>query len=372
MSIKLLILFLITTTILSKTLIFNEDFDKLNFKTWKHDITLSGGGNWEFELYHNNRTNSYVNNGVLYITPTLTEDQIGPDNLRGNNFVMDLWGGSPAELCTGNNFYGCSRAAGVGGNIVNPIQSAKLTTSESFSFKYGIMEIKAKLPKGDWLWPAIWLLPVHNEYGRWPASGEIDIMEARGNSNYPKDQEGGNESFGSTLHWGPDYAGHKYLDTHNFYSHDTSLGDDFHTYGLYWDENRIYTYFDDPKNIVLDVDLSKETFWERGAFPSKYKNPWQYSGKNAPFDTEFYIVLNVAVGGNCGYFKDGVAGKPWSDKSTSVANDFYNAKGAWYSTWNGEDAALKIDSIKVWSLSEEDKLQNRKEKVEEKKEKSLK
>ena len=46
--------------------------------------------------------------------------------------------------------------------------------------------LKAKLPKGDWLWPAIWMLPRYNEYGQWPASGEIDIMESRGNVNYPK------------------------------------------------------------------------------------------------------------------------------------------------------------------------------------------
>ncbi len=93
-------------------LIFRDDFDKLDLSVWKHDITMSGGGNWEFQLYHNNRTNSFVKDGVLYIKPTLTAERIGEANLK-NNFRMDMWGGSPADQCTGNNFYGCERMSGM-------------------------------------------------------------------------------------------------------------------------------------------------------------------------------------------------------------------------------------------------------------------
>lgn len=64
----------------------------LILKKWKHDLTMSGGGNWEFQLYHNNRTNSFVKDGVLNILPTLTEDRIGQDNLK-MNYRMDMWGG---------------------------------------------------------------------------------------------------------------------------------------------------------------------------------------------------------------------------------------------------------------------------------------
>lgn len=64
--------------------------------------------------------------------------------------------------------------------------SARLSTINSHSIKYGRVEVVAKLPRGDWLWPAIWMLPVNDVYGAWPASGEIDIMEARGNGiSYP-------------------------------------------------------------------------------------------------------------------------------------------------------------------------------------------
>ena len=68
------------------------------------------------------------------------------------------------------------------GTVINPVMSARLTTKNSHHIQYGKVEIKAKLPRGDWLWPALWMLPVHDDYGPWPRSGEIDIMESRGNS----------------------------------------------------------------------------------------------------------------------------------------------------------------------------------------------
>lgn len=67
-------------------------------------------------------------------------------------FCHNLQGGSPADLCTGNNYWGCERA-GNPTNLVNPIQSARLRTVNSFAFKYGKIEVIAQMPKGDWLWP---------------------------------------------------------------------------------------------------------------------------------------------------------------------------------------------------------------------------
>jgi beta-glucanase (GH16 family) len=141
----------------AEKLIFSDDFNTFNFSTWEHELTLSGGGNWEFEWYVNNRSNSYVKDGVLYIKPTLTEDYVGTNTFRSGS--VSIWGGSPADLCTSNNWWGCERSAAASGNVINPVRSARLRTVKSFSFKYGRVEVKAKLPKGDWLWPAIWLLP---------------------------------------------------------------------------------------------------------------------------------------------------------------------------------------------------------------------
>ena len=117
----------------------------------------------------------------IYIKPTFLVDDIGEANLRGG-YNFDLWGSSPSTLCTGPHFYGCFRTSGAGGNILNPIRSARIRTAESFNFRYGRVEVKAQLPRGDWLWPAIWLLPTTNQYSTWPASGEIVIMDSRGNA----------------------------------------------------------------------------------------------------------------------------------------------------------------------------------------------
>ena len=334
----------------AETLIFSDDFNKLDLKTWKHEITMGGGGNWEFEMYSNNRTNSFVQDGALHIQPTLTSEFMGEDAMMHGD--LNLWGGTPADLCTSNAFYGCERNAAGSGNYINPIRSARVRTAESFSFKYGRVEVSAQLPKGDWIWPAIWMLPTDQAYGSWPASGEIDIMESRGNS--PSCSVGGSDTFASTLHWGPAWDQNKYELTHAEYKHSESLGDGFHTYGLLWTADRLITYIDTEDNVVLDVDMSTQSFWERGGF-SGVDNPWKGADINAPFDQEFYLIFNVAVGGVNGYFPDGQCGKPWSDTSAQASNVFYNTKSQWYPSWNypaSNDAAMKIDSVKVWSLDE--------------------
>jgi len=328
-------------------LLFEDNFDTLNLDTWQHELTMGGGGNWEFQYYTNNRSNSYVRDGVLYIKPTLTADTIGEDTMNGGSF--NVWGGAPADECTSNAFWGCERSGG-GGNIINPIQSARLRSVNSFSVNGGKVEIRAKLPRGDWLWPAIWMLPKRNSYGAWPASGEIDIMESRGNNaTYPNHM--GIDGFGSTLHWAPYTTANRWPLTHQeWHTTDGSdLGQKFHTYGLQWTKDRLFTYIDDPKNVVLDVKFDK-SFFERGQFPSGTHNPWQGRGNAAPFDQEFYIILNVAVGGAADYFPDDVGGKPWSNKKPAASTVFWQARNQWLPTWKGEDAALQIDSVKVWKL----------------------
>lgn len=252
---------------------------------------------------------------------------------------MNLWGSNPSDQCTGNAYYGCQRTGGGGGNILNPIQSARIRSSDSFSFRYGRVEIKAKLPRGDWIWPAIWMLPRYNNYGTWPASGEIDIMESRGNLHYAMQDGGGDggcNSFGSTLHWGPDYSRNQWQQTHAEYSGD-DLSNNFHIYGMKWNSDGIYTYLDDENNRVLDVKFDR-SFWEKGGWGnSGLNNPWSSPSNPfaAPFDQKFYLIMNVAVGGTSDYFNDGVGpsnGKPWNNKDPHAVNQFWNAKQQWYNT----------------------------------------
>ena len=325
----------------SEVVIFEETFTstKINTSVWKHEITLAGGGNWEFEYYLNNRSVSYITNGSLVIDPHLTADMIGANGLTSAD--ISLWSGDFATTCTNNFDYGCERQGGA--NIINPVTSAAIRTAESFNFRYGRVEVVARLPKGDWMWPAIWMLPAQSAYGDWPASGEIDIVESRGNARgYAP---GGCESVSSTIHYGPFWPLDGYPNTHAQYTAPSGdLSTDFHTYGFFWNSTTMMTYID--TTTILSVDIN-ETFYARGGFPATSDNPWRAGGLNAPFDERFYLVMNVAVGGTNSYFPDNVGGKPWSDTSNDAANEFWNGKAQWLPTWQA-GSPMMIDSVRVW------------------------
>lgn len=312
---------------------------------------MSGGGNWEFQIYDNSRTNSYCEAGILNLFPTLTEDRYGAGFVTTG--TLDLEGGAPADECTNRAFFGCSRG---GGNVINPAMSARIRTVNSFSFKYGRVEVRAKMPTGDWLWPAIWLLPRYNSYGTWPASGEIDLVEARGNSRLMLNGVNiGAEQVGSTLHWGPYWPYNGYEKTTWPKNSSPGYNKDFHLYQLEWTPNYIKFSLD---NVELGTITPPATgFWDLGGFPADIQNPWRFGSKMAPFDEEFYLIVNLAVGGTNGFFPDaavneGGAGKPWSDTSNNAFGDFWNARGSWYPTWQaaGKDAALQVDYVRVWAL----------------------
>lgn len=136
--------------------------------------------NKEFEMTTNSENNSFVRDGILYIVPTLTEDVIG-ERAVFDGYTYNITG------CTNTNLTACSAISNATTkSVIPPIQSARLTTRYSHAIRYGKVEIRARLPRGDWLWPAVWMLPTDYEYGPWPMSGEIDIMESRGNGpEYP-------------------------------------------------------------------------------------------------------------------------------------------------------------------------------------------
>ncbi|CAM9204645.1 unnamed protein product, partial [Sphacelaria rigidula] len=266
--------------------------------------------------------------------------------------TLSLWGLTPADQCTSNAYWGCERRSDKGARIaLNPVQSARVSTAGRFSVKYGRVEVEAKVPVGDWIWPAIWLLPEHNSYGTWPASGEIDVMESRGNApGYCKDDgdsswcPGGNNAVSSTLHWGPYPSENGFEQTTGTVELEEgkSYGDEFHTFGLSWDETGLFTYIDEPDNRVLRVPFD-QPFWERGDFDKlNVDNPWAGRSWAAPFDQGFYLIMNVAVGGVGGFFPDGKGGKPWSDADQDAPLKFWEAKDSWYPTWKGRDSALQV------------------------------
>jgi len=178
--------------------------------------------------------------------------------------------------------------------------SARLKTRKKdgtalFSQAYGRFEFRAKLPTGRGVWPALWMLPRDDKYGPWPSSGEIDVMEARGQE--PTKVLG-------TLHFGSRWPANTEA-SREYVLPDRGTIADFHVYAVEWE----------PGEIRWSVDgktYSVQSFWwssgrtqeGKGVKPAKESdlNPWP-----APFDRPFYLVMNVAVGGR-------FLGKP--DKTT--------------------------------------------------------
>jgi len=356
-SVKPLLIFLCTITAAPSAygfnhtrgnLIFNEEFDALDESRWTHWVSGWRGGNWEFQYYRNDRRNTYVRDGVLYIKPSLTADEYGEDFLY--NGELNLWDQGCQDWWNIDN--GCYITSG-GDYIINPIQSGKLVSTGKFSFHYGTVEIRAQLPKGDWLWPAIWMMPQASKYGGWPRSGEIDLCESRGNLDLECSYGSqGRQLALSTLHWGPDPGNNRFqMTSWGKFNGDNDFSNDFHKYKLEWNQDGLSFFIDDE--YIGGVYPPNGGFWEYGGFWGN--NLWQSGSKMAPFDDDFYFILNVAVGGN--FFPDGCRNgfgeKPWYGRNVPGSmKRFWQARGDWLPTWDmqSEERAMKIDYIKVWSL----------------------
>ncbi|KAI9805036.1 MAG: hypothetical protein M1833_006340 [Piccolia ochrophora] len=327
-------------------LVMDESFNGgLNEKIWTKEVEVGGFGNGQFEQTTNTDENAFVKNGQLYIKPTLQDEAL----ITKNN-VLNL---TAKGTCTSKLLIDCVSATNItNGTIVNPVKSARLNTKKGATIKYGRVEVTAKLPGGDWLWPAIWMMPVKDTYGPWPLSGEIDITESRGN-NYTYAQ-GGNNIVSSALHWGPNTANDAWWRTNvKRKALHTTYTAGFHTFGLEWSEKYLFTYIDSRLLQVLFTNFD-EQLWKRGRFPLSDSNgtrlidPWSQTGRyQTPFDQEFYLILNVAVGSTNGWFEDGASSKPWVDQSPSARKDFWEARKQWYPTWE-DNGQMVVSNVKMW------------------------
>ncbi len=154
--------------------------------------------------------------------------------------------------------------------------SARLKTQGKFSFTYGKVEARMRLPGITGSWPAFWMLPENLFQGRgWPWNGEIDIMENRGNQP---------NQYLSTIHTGQENAS-EWWSTQNT-SGDITLNSpvtDWHTYGVIWTADYFSFYYDDITTYMVTKDR-----WQS----------WSaYAGTSAPFNQNFFILLNLAIGG---------------------------------------------------------------------------
>lgn len=181
-----------------RCLLLDDNFSNgLNLDVWTREVRLDGYGNGEFEWTTNSDNNSFVQDGTLYLVPTLTSDVLGEDAIT-DGYTLNL---TATGECTSTNITQCVAVSNSSRlTVINPVQSARLITKNSVTLRYGKVEVKARFPTGDWLWPGIFLLPVNESYGACPRSGEIDVLEARGNNmSYPNR---GVDYAQSSLHWG--------------------------------------------------------------------------------------------------------------------------------------------------------------------------
>jgi beta-glucanase (GH16 family) len=210
-------------------LVWNDEFDGNNISSdnWVFEIgtgcpNLCGWGNNELQYYR--QENARVNDGVLTI-------EARRENYSGSQYT-----------------------------------STRMKTQGKKSFMYGRIDVRALLPKGQGIWPAIWMLGDNITTIGWPKSGEIDIMEMIGGSGREKEVHG-------TLHWdnnGHAYTGGKYTRASG------TFADEYHVFTIIWDEISIKWYVNDIKFHEINITPTHMT----------------------EFHEKFFFLLNIAVGGN--------------------------------------------------------------------------
>ncbi|OIJ17433.1 beta-glucanase [Anaerobacillus alkalilacustris] len=153
--------------------------------------------------------------------------------------------------------------------------SGKIHSHGKFSQKYGRFEAKMSLPEGQGYWPAFWMMPEHDVYGGWAASGEIDIMENAGGTPH---------KIGGAIHYGGQWPNNTYT-AKDYYFPEGQDVTDFNVYAVEWEPGEIRWYVNDDLYQTLNNWNTTST-----GNPAKFTYP-------APFDQEFYLILNLAIGG---------------------------------------------------------------------------
>jgi beta-glucanase (GH16 family) len=206
-------------------IVWHDEFEgpELDRANWNFDIGGNGWGNAEWQYYSDRPENARIEEGMLVIEAR--EEDV--------------------------SFSG------------KPYSSARIKTQGLHAWTYGRIEARMKLPYGQGIWPAFWMLGDNNK--GWPASGEIDILEHIGKNP---------NTIYATVH-APGYSGGKGVGS-NLVVPEGTLKDDFHVYAIEWQENEIRWFFDDQEYFKLT--------------PADVPDKWI-------FDHDFFIIMNMAVGG---------------------------------------------------------------------------
>ena len=209
-------------------LVWSDEFggNVVNEENWVFETGTGcpncGWGNNELQYYR--RDNAWLDNGVLVI-------EAREQNYGGNNYT-----------------------------------SARMKTQGNQSFMYGRVDIRALLPEGQGIWPALWMLGDNISTVGWPACGEIDIMEMIGGDGRENEVHG-------TLHWDSD--GHKYTGG-SFELQSGLFSDEYHVFSITWDSSTVKWFVNDTQYHEIDIT----------------------PGDITEFHDKFFFLFNVAVGGN--------------------------------------------------------------------------
>ncbi|XP_024938119.1 beta-1,3-glucan-binding protein isoform X2 [Cephus cinctus] len=318
-------------------LIFEENFNTLNSSVWLREVKIPLFPDYEFCIYHNHERSTVIRDGVLHIIPSILENSYGEGATSLGKVQL-------AE-CTSTVSDECVREA-TSYNILPPVISARLTTKRSFSFRYGKISIRAKFPKGAWLYPELWLEPKYSNYGPGYASGRVILGMTRGNDNLIKVNDPSKDYSSKVLRFCLRTGSVMNLREDSVTKKRTSgtWVSGFHVYTTTWSENGFSFQVDGED---LGTLVPNQNGWLHATNASGETNM-------APFDQEFYITLGVGVGGVCA-FPDGITTgeyeKPWQNTEAKAMLRFWQAKNQWLPTWTSADStALKVDYVRVWSL----------------------
>jgi len=254
------------------------------------DITIAAGV--ANDVSGNTNTEVVVSVPPQPIWNLVWSDEFDGNALDLNNWNIQLGDGCAEGICGwGNNElqnYMAENVTVSGGMLMiegrqeadNSYTSGRINTKGKMDFKYGRVEVRASLPAGQGTWPAIWMLSTDEVYGTWPLSGEIDIIEA---TNLGVNNK---QTVTSTLHYGLPVPENTF--TYSAYEPGFNPQDGFHTYALEWEADEIRFYVDDVHHSTQISDN-----WYTFMLGSDAPAP-----NTAPFDQNFHLLLNLAIGGN--------------------------------------------------------------------------
>jgi len=236
------------------------DGDALDTTKWTHEFNCYGGGNNEQQCYTNRPENTQLVDGLLNIIAR-EESFSGPA-------TWEIYPGYDPDDTS----------------VTKPYTSGRIVSRGKYGVRYGRIEMRARLPKGQGVWPAFWMLSDDDVYGGWPLSGEIDIMEGFNTGVPDSGRVGGATQYG--MMW-PNYYP---MDEH--YHPIGKLTEDFHVYAVEWEADEMRWFIDGDHYMTQRSEAWYSYIW--GGQDTGFHVPTA----RAPFDQPFHIILNLAIGGN--------------------------------------------------------------------------